>query len=130
MGVSSDSLYNGTQQECIHRIVYWDAANAATKHLTQDAHFKIVHKTRSSKNKNQQAIGYEYIHTVVNGHQVTIKCAVGVHRELRDQCITTCNGNRTWSSKVFLCTVHEIEHHDVVTSGIFGDEFCDKYPQE
>jgi hypothetical protein len=26
--------------------------------------------------------------------------------------------------------VHEIEHHDVVSSGIFADEFPDKHPRE
>ena len=30
----------------------------------------------------------------------------------------------------FACTVRAIEHHDVVRSGIFVYEFCDKYPRE
>jgi hypothetical protein len=33
-------------------------------------------------------------------------------------------------TQAFVCTVHEIEHDDVVSSGIFADEFPDKRPQE
>jgi len=29
-----------------------------------------------------------------------------------------------------VCTVHEIEHHDVASSSIFADEFCEKNPWE
>jgi hypothetical protein len=32
--------------------------------------------------------------------------------------------------KAFVHTVHEIEHHDVVSSGIFANEFPDKHPRE
>ena len=32
--------------------------------------------------------------------------------------------------KAFFRTVREIEHHDVVSSGIFADEFPDKRPRE
>jgi hypothetical protein len=38
-----------------------DAANVATKHITQDAHLKIVRKTGSRKNKKQHAVGCEYM---------------------------------------------------------------------
>jgi hypothetical protein len=34
------------------------------------------------------------------------------------------------STKAFVRTVCEIEHHDVVSSGIFEDEFRDKGPRE
>jgi hypothetical protein len=34
------------------------------------------------------------------------------------------------STKAFVHTVREIDHHDVVRSGIFGDEFPDKCPRE
>jgi len=30
----------------------------------------------------------------------------------------------------FVRTVHEIEHHDVVSSWVFADEFPDKRPRE
>jgi len=52
----------GTQQERRHKSVHRDAADAATKHMTQDAHFKIVRKTGSRTNKKQHAVGCEYIH--------------------------------------------------------------------
>jgi len=32
--------------------------------------------------------------------------------------------------KAFIRTVCEIEHHDVISSGIFADEFGDKGPRE
>jgi len=35
-----------------------------------------------------------------------------------------------WSTKALVRTVGGIEHHDVVRSGIFADEFCDKDPWE
>ena len=38
--------------------------------------------------------------------------------------------NLEWSTKAFIRTVREIEHHDVVSSGIFADEFRDKGPRE
>jgi hypothetical protein len=33
-------------------------------------------------------------------------------------------------TKGFVRTVREIEHHDVVSSGIFADEFPDRRPRE
>jgi hypothetical protein len=71
-GVSADTSDHGTQQEWRHLLVHRDAANAATEHMTQDAHLKIVRKTGSSKNKKQHAIGCEYMYSVVNGRQITI----------------------------------------------------------
>jgi hypothetical protein len=47
----------GTEQDHRLKSVHHDAANAATKHITQDAHLKIVHKTGSSKNLKQHAVG-------------------------------------------------------------------------
>ena len=35
-----------------------------------------------------------------------------------------------WSTKAFVCTVREIEHHDGVSPGIFADEFPDEHPRE
>ena len=40
------------------------------------------------------------------------------------------NRKHPWSTKAFVRTVREIEHHDVVSSGIFTDEFPDKRPHE
>jgi len=54
----------------------------------------------------------------------------GVRRELRDQFIAARNGKPPWSSKALIRTVREIEHHDVIITGIFADEFCDKGPRE
>jgi len=55
---------------------------------------------------------------------------VGVRRELRNEFIAPRNGKPPWSTKAFVRTVREIEHHDVVSSGIFADEFPDKRPRE
>jgi len=54
------------------KLVHRDTANAATKHMTQDAHLKVVRKTGSSKNKKHHAVGCEYIHIEVNGRQLPI----------------------------------------------------------
>jgi len=40
------------------------------------------------------------------------------------------NGKPPWSTKAFARPVREIEHHEVVSSGIFADEFPDKHPHE
>jgi len=100
-GASSNTSLSGTQEEHRHQLVHQDAANATTKNMTQDEHFKIVHKTGSSTNKTQHAVGCEYIQTVVNGHQLTLYQVVGVHRELRDHFIAACNGKPPWSTKAF-----------------------------
>jgi len=55
---------------------------------------------------------------------------VGVRRELRNEFIAARNGKPPWLTKAFVRTVREIEHHDVVSSGIFADEFPDKRPRE
>jgi hypothetical protein len=39
------------------------------------------------------------------------------------------NGNCPWSTKTFVRTVCEIEHHDIVCSGVFANEFSDKLLQ-
>jgi hypothetical protein len=71
-GASSNTSLIGTQQERRHQLVYREAADAATKHMTQEAHLKIVRKTGSSTNQKQHAVGCEYHHTVVNSHQLTV----------------------------------------------------------
>jgi len=70
-GATSNTELLGTQQERSHKLVHRDAANVATKHMTQDAHFKIVCKTGSSKNKKQHAVACNYILIVANGGQLT-----------------------------------------------------------
>jgi hypothetical protein len=70
-GATSNTELLGTQQERRHKLVHHDAANVATKHMTQDAHLKIVRKTSSSKNKKQHAVGCKYILIVANSGQLT-----------------------------------------------------------
>jgi hypothetical protein len=62
----------GTQQEHRQQLVHRDAANAATKYKTQDAHLKMVYKAGSISNGKQHAVGCEYLHTVVNVRPLTI----------------------------------------------------------
>jgi hypothetical protein len=71
LGATSNTELLGTQQERRHNLVHRDAANIATKHITHDAHSKIVRKTGSSKNKKQYAVGCEYILIVTNSGQLT-----------------------------------------------------------
>jgi len=47
------------KQQCRYELVHHDAANAATDHVTQDAHWKRVHRNGSSRNKEQLVIGCE-----------------------------------------------------------------------
>jgi len=68
-GATTNTDILGTQQEHRHKLVHRDAANAATRHMTQDAHLKIVRKTGSRKNKKQHVVGCEYIHIEANGSQ-------------------------------------------------------------
>jgi hypothetical protein len=55
---------------------------------------------------------------------------VVVRRELRNEFIAARNGKSPWSTKEFIGKVCKIEHHNVVSSGIFADEFPDKHPHE
>jgi len=98
--------------------------------MSQEADLNKVRKTESSNNKMQHAMGCESIHIFVDDGQLRIYRTAGVRRELCDQFITSCNGKSQWSTKAFVYTVREIEHHDVVSSGIFTDEYCDKHPWE
>jgi hypothetical protein len=117
-GASSNTPVIGTQQECRQQLVHRDAANAATKDMTQDAPLTIVCQTGSSPNKKQHAVQCDYIIMVVNGHQFTVYYTAGVCREPRDPFIAACNGKPPWSSKAFDLTVRTIKHHDVFSSGI------------
>jgi hypothetical protein len=55
---------------------------------------------------------------------------VGVRRELRNEFIAARNGKPPRSTKAFVHTVDEIEHHDFLSSGSFADEFSDQRPHE
>jgi seryl-tRNA(Sec) selenium transferase len=72
VGPTSNTGLIGTKEERRHKLVHRDAANAATQHMTQDAHLKIVRKTGSSKNKKQHAVGCEYIDFKANSGQLTV----------------------------------------------------------
>jgi len=71
-GATSHTHILGTQQERRHKFVHRDATNAATKHMTQDAHLKIIRKAGSRKNKKHHALGCEYIHIEAKGGQITV----------------------------------------------------------
>ena len=71
-GASTNAPPGETQQQRRHQLVYHDTAIVATDNMTQNAHFKTVRKTRSSKNKKQHAIGCESIHINVDDGQLTI----------------------------------------------------------
>jgi hypothetical protein len=72
VSATSNTDILGTQHERRHKSVNRDAANAATKHMTQDAHLKIVRKTGSRRNKKQHAVGCEYIHIEAKGGQLSV----------------------------------------------------------
>jgi len=91
--------------------------------MTQGAHLKIVRKTGSSTNRKHHAVRCEYIHSVVNHCQVTLYHTAGIRQELCDQFIAAHNEKPPWLTKAFVHTVWEIEHHDVVSFGIFADKF-------
>jgi len=129
-GASSNTSLLRTQQEHRHLLVHCKAANVATKNITQDAHFKIVHKTRSSMNTKQHAIGCEYFYTMVNGRQLTVSWTAGVRRERHGQFIAARNRKPPWSTNTFVYIVCETGTHDVVSSGIFAHELRDKHPRE
>jgi len=71
-GATSTTEIPGTQQERRHKLVHRDAGDAATKHMTQDAHLQIVRKTGSRRNKKQHVVGCEYIHIDAIGGQLAV----------------------------------------------------------
>jgi len=107
-GALSHTLLLGTQQERRHQLVHRDAANAATKNMTQDAHLQIVRKTGTSTIKKKHPVGCKYILTVVNGGQLTIYHTASVRRELRDKFTSAHNRKPPWSTKAFVRTVCDI----------------------
>jgi seryl-tRNA(Sec) selenium transferase len=69
---SSNMSLIGTQQERRHQLVHREASDAATKHMTEDAHLKVVRKTGRSTHKKPHAVGCEYLGTAVNSRQLTV----------------------------------------------------------
>jgi len=65
-GTSSNRSLIGTPQAHRYQLVHRNTANAATNSMPPDANFKIVHKTGSSMNKKQFAVGCKYNHPAVN----------------------------------------------------------------
>jgi len=130
VGATSNTEILGTKQVRRYKFVHRDAANAATKHMTQDEHLKIVRKTGSSKNKKQQAVGCDYIHIEANSSELIVLLTSSVRRELHNEFITAHNGKASWSTNAFVHPVPEIKHHDVFSSGNMTDEFPDKHPGE
>jgi len=61
---------------------------------------------------------------------LTLLCTARVLSKLCDQCVIARNAKPPWSAKAIVPNVHNIERHDVVSSGISADEFRDKCPQE
>jgi hypothetical protein len=71
-GATTNTDIRGAQQERRHKLVHRDATDAATKHMTQDAYLKIVHKTGGRRNKQPHAVGCEYIHIDAFSGQLTV----------------------------------------------------------
>jgi hypothetical protein len=71
-GVTTNTHILGTQQERRHKLVHRDAADAATEHMTQDAHIKIICKTGGRRNMKQHAVDCEYIQIDAMGGQLTV----------------------------------------------------------
>jgi len=72
VGATSNTQILDTQQERTHKLVHRDADDAATKHMTQDAHLKFVRKTGRRRNSKLHAVECEYIHIDAIGGQLTV----------------------------------------------------------
>ena len=69
-GASFNASHEGTQQQPRHQAVHCEAANVATKKMSQDAHLKFFRESGSSTNITQHTIRCEYIHIMVYRHQL------------------------------------------------------------
>jgi len=130
MGASANTPPAETQPQRRHQLAHRNAATAATEQMTLDAQSRIVRKTGSGKNKKQRTIGCEYSWIKVEIRELMILHAAGVRWELCDQFPAAHIGKPPWLTKEFIRTDREIEHHDVVSSGIFAHKFNDKNPRE
>jgi hypothetical protein len=71
-GATTKTEILSTRQECRHKCIHHAAANAATKHLKQDVHLKIVCKTGRRKIKKHHAVECEYVKLQAIGEQLNI----------------------------------------------------------
>jgi len=71
-GATTNMDIPGIQPQRRHELVHCDAANAPTKHMTHDANLKILRKTESKKNRNEHAVGCDYMHIEAIGGQLTV----------------------------------------------------------
>jgi hypothetical protein len=117
-----------TQREHRYKLLHRDAAFAATKPMTRDAHLEIVCKTGCSTNKKLHAVGGEKFHIEVNGRLITEQQTAGVLRDQRNKLIAAHNRKDPWSIQAHVRIVYKIKHHDVVGSRILLEEFPDKHP--
>jgi len=72
MGASSNAPQAETQQQCRYQLLHCDDAIAATKNMATDGQLKNILKTGCSNNKQQHAIGSEYLHINLDGDNLTI----------------------------------------------------------
>jgi hypothetical protein len=98
--------------------------------MTQDIHLQLVHKTGSSRTKEEDAIGCEYNHIEVDGWYIGIRCTVCIDRTVQNPFRAACYGKHPRSTKAFISRVCNIRHHDVVSSGIVVHSMYEKPPQE
>jgi len=129
-GASSNEPLAETQQQCRHQLVHRDTAIAATKIMAQNVHLIYLRKTGLRNRRKQHTSGWELLHIGVERGQLAIQCTAGACTELRNQIIATHTAKCPWSMNAFVCIVREFEHHDVVRSGIFADEYTNKGPWE
>jgi hypothetical protein len=59
-----------------------------------------------------------------------MSCTASICRAIHDQFIAGCSGTPPWSTKPFVCTLHKMEHHNDVSSGIFKVELHNQLPQQ
>jgi len=130
VGATSNKDIVATQQGCRHKLIHHDATTAATKDMTQDAHWKIVHKTGCGRLKQPHPVGPNNIQIEANGGQLIIQRTGCLGRELHHEDIASHNRKPLWLTQAYVYTACETKHHDVVSSGIFTDEVPDKDPIE
>jgi len=119
-----------TQQKCGHQSVHSDSANTVTENMNQNPTLTIDVWTESSTNKKQHGIGCEYIHSEVDGSQVTIKSPAAVCGALHDRFVAARNGKPPWSTKILIHSVNKLHVQDIVSCRIFEGELWNNYPQE
>jgi hypothetical protein len=55
-GATSNTEHLGAQQERRPKVVHRNAANVATKHMTQEAHLKIVRRLAAAKTRSSMQL--------------------------------------------------------------------------